>query len=291
MTPEAMRRLADLQLEKEYGIRTGGAPREMACPRQRIRAGCGALTASLRAAAPVAGAAAHESDQEFERRATRSSRHLRTVTASRRAGESQPCPAAAEPAARVRSRRSRSISKLLTEYPNYEHSDKVLYQNGARIRRARGTEEAMETMERLIGEYGNSEHFDEVQFRRGEYFFTRDEVQRRRERLSAIIALGAKSSYYELALYKLGWTFYKQEFYEDGARHSTWRCSTTRCRSATTSIRARGGGRTPRRGHVSRHQPELLATSAAPRPSRSTSRRPGAAPTRTASTAISASTI
>src|SRR5213083_3090107 len=33
MTPEAMRRLADLQLEKQFGIRAGDArPREMAAP-------------------------------------------------------------------------------------------------------------------------------------------------------------------------------------------------------------------------------------------------------------------
>src|SRR5215831_14301495 len=33
MTPEAMRRLADLQLEKQFGIQTGDAkPREMAAP-------------------------------------------------------------------------------------------------------------------------------------------------------------------------------------------------------------------------------------------------------------------
>src|SRR5260221_13572642 len=34
MTPEAMRRLADLHLEKQFGIRTGNAkPREMAAPK------------------------------------------------------------------------------------------------------------------------------------------------------------------------------------------------------------------------------------------------------------------
>src|SRR5690348_15629155 len=34
MTPEAMRRLADLQLEKQFGIRTGNAkPREMDAPK------------------------------------------------------------------------------------------------------------------------------------------------------------------------------------------------------------------------------------------------------------------
>src|SRR5215813_7342207 len=34
MTPEAMRRLADLQIEKQFGIHTGdGKPREMAAPK------------------------------------------------------------------------------------------------------------------------------------------------------------------------------------------------------------------------------------------------------------------
>jgi hypothetical protein len=31
----------------------------------------------------------------------------------------------------------------------------------------------------------------------------------------AITAMGAKSEYYELALYKLGWTFYKQDMLEE----------------------------------------------------------------------------
>src|SRR5262245_51588624 len=32
LTPEAMRRLADLQIEKQFGIRGGTKPREMAAP-------------------------------------------------------------------------------------------------------------------------------------------------------------------------------------------------------------------------------------------------------------------
>jgi cellulose synthase operon protein C len=75
-----------------------------------------------------------------------------------------------------------------------------------------------------------------VQFRRGEYFFTRRKYRDAEAAYAAIISLGPSSSYYELALYKLGWTFYKQDFYEE-ALHRTWRCSTTRSRSATTSTR------------------------------------------------------
>src|SRR5260370_2897723 len=77
------------------------------------------------------------------------------------------------------------------------------------------TDEAMETMERVIRANPNSDHFDEVQFRRGEYFFTRRKFRDAESAYSAITNLGARSSYYELALYKLGWTFYKQELYEE----------------------------------------------------------------------------
>jgi len=54
-----------------------------------------------------------------------------------------------------------------------------------------------------------------VQFRRGEYFFTRRKFRDAENAYSAVTKLGPGSSYYELALYKLGWTFYKQELYED----------------------------------------------------------------------------
>ena len=77
------------------------------------------------------------------------------------------------------------------------------------------TEEAIETMERLIRANPNSEHFDEVQFRRGEYFFTRRRFRDAESAYSGVISMGPKSEFYELALYKLGWTFYKQEFYEE----------------------------------------------------------------------------
>src|SRR6185436_13568575 len=61
----------------------------------------------------------------------------------------------------------------------------------------------------------HSEHYDEVQFRRGEYFYTRRRFKEAEAAYAAIIKLGPDSSYHELALYKLGWTLYKQEFYEE----------------------------------------------------------------------------
>src|SRR6266705_1627201 len=68
MTPEAMRRLADLQLEKQFGIRTGDAkPRQMDAP-QPAQALADPQAGKANPAAAAAGAARLlESDQDFER--------------------------------------------------------------------------------------------------------------------------------------------------------------------------------------------------------------------------------
>ncbi len=192
MTPEAMRRLADLQLEKHFGIRTANAgPREMPAP-QPAEAPAGARANRPNPAAVVAGAGLKESDQEFERRTT---------------AESQSLASGVEAIA--------LYNRLIAEYPSYKDSDQVLYQMARVYDELGRTDEAMEAMERLIRANPNSEHYDEVEFRRGEYFFTRRKYRDAESAYSGIINLGPKSSYYELALYKLAWTFYKQDLYED----------------------------------------------------------------------------
>jgi tetratricopeptide (TPR) repeat protein len=212
LTPDAMRRLADLQIEKQFGIRNGPArPREMAAPATaQLRASDLANTSN-----PVAGggAALRESDLDFERRTTAegllSASNDTAVIADGRARVG----ADADPAGPLEA--IELYNKLLTEYPNYEHRDKVLYQMSRAYDELGRTEEAIATMERLIGASPHSEHLDEVQFRRGEYFFTRRRFRDAEAAYSAVIGVGTRSSYYELALYKLGWTFYKQEFYEE----------------------------------------------------------------------------
>ena len=86
MTPEAMRRLADLQIEKQFGIRTGNAKsRELAAPKPAQ------VLASSRAGSPNPDAAAgsvrlHESDQDFERRTTAEAQILPATNAAPVAG-------------------------------------------------------------------------------------------------------------------------------------------------------------------------------------------------------------
>src|SRR5690606_19219132 len=71
-------------------------------------------------------------------------------------------------------------------------------------------------MNHLVATYPQSYYLDEVQFRRGEYFFTRKKYLDAEDAYKAIVNIGKGSSFYELALYKLGWSLYKQELYEEG---------------------------------------------------------------------------
>jgi tetratricopeptide (TPR) repeat protein len=207
MTPEAMRRLADLQLEKQFGIRTDGKPHGMAAP-QSGKAATDARTAPNLAAGTDAKAAG-ESDKDFEKRTTAAS-PLSTEGDAPLAGL---VPGVADPAGPLEA--IALYEKLLKDYPSYENSDQVLYQMSRAYDELGRTEEAMATMERLIRANPHSVHFDEVQYRRGEYYFTRRKYRDAENAYTEVVGLGAKSEYYELALYKLGWTFYKQDLYEE----------------------------------------------------------------------------
>jgi tetratricopeptide (TPR) repeat protein len=77
------------------------------------------------------------------------------------------------------------------------------------------SDDAMEVMQRFVTAYPDSRYIDEVYFRRGEYFFVRKQYLDAEASYGSIINMGEGSPYYELALYKLGWTFYKQSLFEE----------------------------------------------------------------------------
>src|ERR1700746_1849286 len=209
MTPEAMRRLADLQLEKQFGIPPGDIkPLEMAAPKPaQVLAGSRLGTPNPAAA----GAPLHESDQDFERRTTAEAGILAGSNASASSADAVRAGADAEGPLEAIA----LYNRLLTEYPSYKNSDQVLYQMARAYDELGRTDEAIETMERLIRTNPDSSHLDEVQFRRVEYFFTRRRYRDAESAYSGIVKLRHASEFYELGLYKLGWTFYKQEFYEE----------------------------------------------------------------------------
>ena len=210
MTPEAIRRLADLKIEKEYGVlesRTRTAPVSMALTAPLLAPSASAPAAPV--APPVAGAD-KESQKDFEARATQAA----TVAAS---ADAAPVPG--EVAADLENAGAREAialyKQLLEKYPLYERNDQVLYQMSRAYEELGNADEAMGVMNRIVTEFPQSRYVDEIQFRRGEYYFTRRKFMDAEKAYMAIVKSGENSFYYELALYKLGWTFYKQEMHEE----------------------------------------------------------------------------
>jgi TolA-binding protein len=209
LTPEAMRRLADLKVEKEYGLLGTGEIVELEAPEPA--AATSQQPQPEGDPSPAGLAAAVESDRDFEQRASGDQ-----SLATPRADVELQLPGSEEELAWEGPLEAIELyKKILETYPSYEHNDQVLYQMARAHDELGQVDEAMVVMERLVSAYPHSRYVDEVQFRRAEYFFTRRMFVEAEHAYSAIIGMGVHSSYYELALYKLGWTFYKQDFYDE----------------------------------------------------------------------------
>jgi tetratricopeptide (TPR) repeat protein len=208
LTPEAMRRLADLKLEREFGILGDGELVALPAPQAPAARDD---TVGVRTDSPRAASIADhsESERDFERRAAGQ------VGMTAASGPEPELPGGRDPAVSGPLEAIGLYDQILTTYPNYPHNDRVLYQKARAFDELGRTDEAIAVIERLVAEYPHSHFVDEVQFRRAEYFFTRRKFLNAEEAYGAITAIGPASEYYELALYKLGWTLYKQELHEE----------------------------------------------------------------------------
>jgi tetratricopeptide (TPR) repeat protein len=227
LTPEALRRIADLKVEKEYGTLTDNtvverhsseaetADTPVASPEPE---------ASTKAVSPIEmptdkdraalpAIASDESEKDFEKRTTQQ-QHIQSV-----GGSKQLALPKGEVGADLQNANAQEAiglyKKLLEKYPLYERNDQVLYQLSRAYEEIGQVDQAMQVMNRLIKQYATSRYTDEVQFRRGEYYFTRKKYLDAEEAYGEVLKFGVGSVYYERTLYKRGWTFYKQELYED----------------------------------------------------------------------------
>jgi TolA-binding protein len=207
LTPEAMRRLADLKLEKEYGILGDGGPAALPVP--TAAASAEPVPVALDRMQAVGIADHTESERDFERRIA-----SEQAIAPARGGSDVELPGGDQIEWSGPLEAIELYDQILASYPDYEHNDRVLYQKARAYDELGRNDEAIAVIDRLIAQYPHSRYIDEVQFRRGEYFFTRRKYLDAEESYAAVTALGV-SPYYELALYKLGWTLYKQEMHEE----------------------------------------------------------------------------
>ena len=205
-TPEAMRRLADLKIEKEYGLNGTGELLELPAPQAADLPAANSAAATAKSATGV-GVLAVGTEQELEQRANQQQR----VASAQDMLQGQVPEGMKDDLARAGPLEAIQLyDRLLEKYPSAEHNDQVLYQKARAYDELGRTVEAMKVMEQLIAAYPRSKYLDEVHFRRAEHFFTRKKYRDAEGSYEAIIKMGPVSEYYELALYKLGWSFYKQ---------------------------------------------------------------------------------
>ncbi|HKQ16512.1 MAG TPA: tetratricopeptide repeat protein, partial [Steroidobacteraceae bacterium] len=210
-TPEAMRRLADLKIEKEYGLNGTGELLELPAPKAAELPAASSAAATAKSAAGI-GALAVGSEKELEQRASQEQR----VASAEDMLQGQVPEGMQDDLARAGPLEAIGLyDRLLEKYPSAEHNDQVLYQKARAYDELGRTVEAMKVMEQLIAAYPRSKYLDEVHFRRAEHFFTRKKYRDAEGSYQAIIKMGPSSEYYELALYKLGWSLYKQELYDE----------------------------------------------------------------------------
>lgn len=210
-TPEAMRRLADLKIEKEYGLNGTGELLELPAPQAAVLSEADAAATAVPAAS--VGAAPVGSEQELEARANA---QMPRAASAQDMMQAQLPENIKDDLARAGPLEAIQLyDRLLEKYPSHEHNDQVLYQKARAYDELGRTVEAMKVMEQLIAAYPNSKYLDEVHFRRAEHFFTRKKYRDAEGSYQAIIRMGPVSEYYELALYKLGWSLYKQEAYDE----------------------------------------------------------------------------
>jgi tetratricopeptide (TPR) repeat protein len=105
--------------------------------------------------------------------------------------------------------------QLLEAYPNYAKNDLVLYQL-ARAYEAEGrNDESLATLDRLLARYPNTVHRAEAEFRRGETLFVLKRYREAERAYEHVLAAGETSGFHQQALYKHGWSLFKQQQYDE----------------------------------------------------------------------------
>lgn len=109
-----------------------------------------------------------------------------------------------------------SYQELLRAYPDYPDVDGVLYQI-ARAHDGLGeTEDSLEVLTRLVDAHPGSPRYAEAQFRRGEMLFVQRDYTGAERAYRAVLAGAGASPFHQQALYKHGWSLFKQGRYEEG---------------------------------------------------------------------------
>ncbi|HEY9034002.1 MAG TPA: tetratricopeptide repeat protein, partial [Pseudomonadales bacterium] len=105
------------------------------------------------------------------------------------------------------------FESLMQAYPQ-QRNDRLLYQLSREYDESGQQAAALASLDRLVSQYPDTVYYAEAQFRRGEILFVQRAYSRAEVAYTAVVAIGSQSKLYEQALYKQGWSRFKQSHYE-----------------------------------------------------------------------------
>ena len=106
-------------------------------------------------------------------------------------------------------------TELLASEDSAEGKDVLRYQLARAYLNDGKPGKAVEALRQLVQDHPDSKLVGEANLRRGELQFIRKNFDDSRQAYEAVLADAKAASYHEQALYKLGWSLYKLERYED----------------------------------------------------------------------------
>lgn len=104
--------------------------------------------------------------------------------------------------------------EILTQYPDYDRLDQVIYRLGSGLIEAGKGAQAVSYLQRLVKNYPNSEYLPDANLALAEFFFKQEMLGAARDKYQAVLKYKNNPNY-DFALYKLGWVYYNQGEYRD----------------------------------------------------------------------------
>ncbi len=109
----------------------------------------------------------------------------------------------------------RLYQQLLVEFPDYQKAADVKYQLARAHSLNREPEKSLVLLDQIAVSPVKASSYVESQFRRGESYFVRKQYQVAEKAYSEVLDKGKGTEFYDKALYKRGWSLFKQSLYPE----------------------------------------------------------------------------
>ncbi|MCF6193339.1 MAG: tetratricopeptide repeat protein [Kangiellaceae bacterium] len=106
-------------------------------------------------------------------------------------------------------------TQLLLEFPDYQKKEDVKYQLARAHSLNSDPEKSLAILDQIAISPIKASSYVESQFRRGESYFVRKKYQIAEQAYSEVILKGKGTNFYDKALYKRGWSLFKQSLYPE----------------------------------------------------------------------------